>query len=78
VLDYATVRAWLSGHFSGLLAVLLVAVSTHHSYLGTTEVIADYVHADGAKLGSLLLLRFLHVLVGGAAIFAILRVAFGA
>ena len=40
-------------------------------------VVEDYVHGTGAKLGSLLLLRFLHVLTGGASIFAILRVAFG-
>jgi succinate dehydrogenase / fumarate reductase membrane anchor subunit len=76
-LDYATVRAWLSFPWSGFLAVLLVAVLTYHSYLGTTEVIEDYVHTPGMKLLSLLLLRFLYVLVGGASIFAILRIAFG-
>jgi succinate dehydrogenase / fumarate reductase, membrane anchor subunit len=76
-LDYATVRAWLSVPLSGLLAVLLVAVLTYHSYLGTTVVIEDYVHAVGTKILSLLLLRFLYVLVGGAGIFAILHVAFG-
>ena len=53
-LDYATVRAWLSVPLSGLLAVLLVAVLTYHSYLGTTVVIEDYVHAAGTKLLSLL------------------------
>jgi succinate dehydrogenase / fumarate reductase, membrane anchor subunit len=76
-LDYATVRAWLSFPMSGFLAVLLVAVSAYHSDLGTTEVIEDYVHSPGMKLLSLLLLRFVHVLVGGAGIFAIMRVAFG-
>ena len=76
-LDYATVRAWLSVPLSGLLAVLLVAVLTYHSYLGTTVVIEDYVHATGSKILWLLLLRFLYVLVGGAGIFAILHVAFG-
>jgi succinate dehydrogenase / fumarate reductase membrane anchor subunit len=76
-LDYDTVRAWLSVHFSGFLAALLVAVLTHHSYLGTSVVVEDYVHSAGTKLVSLLLLRFVHVLVGGLSIFAILRVAFG-
>ena len=76
-LDYATVRAWLSVPLSGLLAVLLVAVLSYHSYLGTTVVIEDYVHAAGSKILSLLLLKFLYVLVGGAGIFAILHVAFG-
>jgi succinate dehydrogenase / fumarate reductase membrane anchor subunit len=76
-LDYATVRAWLSFPVSGFLAVLLVAALTYHSYLGTTEVIEDYVHSAGMKVLSLILLRFVHVLVGGAGIFAIMRVAFG-
>jgi succinate dehydrogenase / fumarate reductase membrane anchor subunit len=76
-LDYGTVRTWLSVPLCGLLAVLLVGVLTYHSYLGTTVVIEDYVHSAGMKLLSLLSLRFLYVLVGGAGIFAILRVAFG-
>ena len=76
-LDYATVRAWLSFPMSGFLALLSVAVLTYHSYLGTTEVIEDYVHSAGMKVLSLLLLRFAHVLVGGAGIFAIMRIAFG-
>jgi succinate dehydrogenase / fumarate reductase, membrane anchor subunit len=76
-LDYATVRAWLSFPLSGFLALLLVGVLTYHSYLGTNEVIEDYVHSAGMKVLSLLSLRFAHVLVGGAGIFAIMRVAFG-
>jgi succinate dehydrogenase hydrophobic anchor subunit len=41
-------------------------------------VVEDYVHGVGVKTLSLMLLRFLHVLFGGAGIFAILLVAFGA
>ena len=76
-LDYGTVRLWLSAPLSTLLGVLLVAALTYHSYLGIVVVIEDYVHSAGSKVLSLLLLRFLHVLVGGAGIFAILHVAFG-
>jgi succinate dehydrogenase / fumarate reductase, membrane anchor subunit len=76
-LDYATVKAWLSIPTTGFFAVLLVAVSTHHAYQGTTEVVEDYVHSAGMKVLFLMLLRFLYVLVGGASIFAILRVTFG-
>ncbi len=75
--DYATVKAWLALPFSGFLAILAVAVLSYHSYLGTTVIVEDYVHAAGLKVGTLLLLRFLYVLCGGAGIFAILRVAFG-
>jgi succinate dehydrogenase / fumarate reductase, membrane anchor subunit len=76
-LDYATVKLWLSYPLSGFLAVLLIAVLSYHSYLGTAEVIDDYVRAAGSKIFSLVLLRFSYVLAGGASIFAILRVAFG-
>jgi succinate dehydrogenase / fumarate reductase, membrane anchor subunit len=76
-LDYATVKVWLSLPISGFLTVLLLAVSTYHSYLGTTVVVEDYVHSAGMKLLTLLTLRFLYVLVCGAGIFAILRVVLG-
>jgi succinate dehydrogenase / fumarate reductase, membrane anchor subunit len=76
-LSYGAVRAWVAVPLNGFLAVLLIGVMTYHSYLGTTVVVEDYVHGKGAKLSSLLLLRFLHVLAGGASIFAILRIAFG-
>jgi succinate dehydrogenase / fumarate reductase membrane anchor subunit len=73
-LDYGTVKVWLSLPISGFLTVLLLAVLTYHSYLGTTVVVEDYVHSAGMKLLTLLTLRFLYVLVCGAGIFAILRV----
>ena len=75
-LDYGTVKAWLALPISSFLAVLSVTVLTHHSYLGTTVVVEDYVHG-GLKVVTLMVFRFLYVLFGGASIFAILRVAFG-
>lgn len=77
-LGYAAVRGWLALPISSLLAVLLVVTLAYHSHLGTTVVIEDYVHDAGLKVASLLVLRFLHVLAGGASIFALLHIAFGA
>ncbi len=76
-LDYDIVRTWLSVPVSGLLAVLLVAVLTYHSYLGTTVIVEDYVTSAGMRVLLLMLLLFLYVLFGGAAIFAILRIVLG-
>ncbi|HUX72832.1 MAG TPA: succinate dehydrogenase, hydrophobic membrane anchor protein [Steroidobacteraceae bacterium] len=76
-LDYATVRAWIAQPLDAFFAVLSVAVLATHSYLGTIVVVEDYVHAAGAKLAGMLTLRFLHVLAGGAGIFAILYLACG-
>ncbi len=76
-LDYETVRVWLAQPLSSLLAILSIGVLTYHSYLGTTVIIEDYVHSGSAKVASLMLLRFLYVIIAGASILAILRVAFG-
>ena len=76
-LDYETVRTWLAVPVTGFLALLLVAVLTYHSYLGTMVIIEDYVTSSGMKVLSLMVLRFLYVLAGGASIFAILRIVFG-
>ena len=76
-LDFATVKTWLSFPLSSFLSVLLMAVLSYHSYLGTVVIVEDYVHAPGPKVLVLLLLRFVYVLAGGAAIFAILHCAFG-
>jgi succinate dehydrogenase / fumarate reductase membrane anchor subunit len=75
--EYETVRTWLAVPITGFLAALLVAVLSYHSYLGTIVIVEDYVSSNGMKVLSLMLLRFLYVLAGGAAIFAILRVVFG-
>jgi succinate dehydrogenase / fumarate reductase, membrane anchor subunit len=76
-LDYGTVKTWLALPISSFLALLTVAVMSYHGYLGTTVVVEDYVPSKGLKVFTLLLLRFLYVLFGGAGLFAILRVAFG-
>ena len=76
-LDYEIVRTWLSVPITGFLAVLLVAVLSFHSYLGTMVIVEDYVTTSGMKILTLMVLLFLYVLAGGAAIFAVLRIVFG-
>jgi succinate dehydrogenase / fumarate reductase, membrane anchor subunit len=75
--DYETVRTWLSVPVTGFLALLLVGVLSYHSYLGTIVIVEDYVTSSGMKVLTLMTLRFLYVLAGGAAMLAILRVVLG-
>jgi succinate dehydrogenase / fumarate reductase, membrane anchor subunit len=75
--EYETVRTWLSVPITGFLALLLVGVLSYHSYLGTIVIIEDYVTSSGMKVLTLMTLRFLYVLAGGAAMFAILRLVLG-
>ena len=76
-LQYLTIRTWLARPLCGFLTILLMATLAYHSYLGTVVVIEDYVHSSGARLASVLALRFAHVLVGGVAIFAVIDILFG-
>jgi succinate dehydrogenase / fumarate reductase membrane anchor subunit len=57
--------------------VLFVLVAARHSQLGVRVVIEDYVHDNGSKTPSLVIVDFVHALLAAAAIFAILKVAFG-
>ena len=74
--DHATVHAWVSQTWTALFLVLFIAIATWHSRLGVQVVIEDYVHG-GTKTLSLILSTFAHTLVAAAAIFAVLKVAFG-
>ena len=75
--DYAVVRAWIGSPAVMVLLVLTIVIGLHHGQLGMQVVIEDYVHHDGVKLALIVLVRFIAVLFGLAAIVAILRIGFG-
>ena len=75
--DYDTLHTWAGVPLTAFLAVLLVAALAYHAYLGTIVIVEDYITTTALKVLTLMLLRFAYVLVGGGAIFAILRIAFG-
>ena len=75
--DYAVVRAWIASPVVMVLLTLTIVIGLHHGQLGMQEVVEDYVHSEGMKLALIVLLRFIAVFFGLAAIVAILRIAFG-
>lgn len=75
--DYATVTAWLALPYNAVLTALLVVIMFHHSWLGVQVVVEDYVHAEGIKIASLLIIKFIHVLLAAYGVFVVLRIAFG-
>ena len=75
--DYAVVRAWIGSPAVMVLLVLTIVIGLHHGQLGLQVVIEDYVHNDGMKLALIILMRFIAVFFGLAAIVAILRIGFG-
>jgi succinate dehydrogenase membrane anchor subunit len=75
--DYAVVRAWIGSPVVMVLLTLTIVIGLHHGQLGMQEVVEDYVHSEGMKLALIVLLRFIAVFFGLAAIVAILRIGFG-
>ena len=75
--DHAAVRAWIGSPVVMVLLTLTIVIGLHHGQLGLQVVIEDYVHSDGLKLALIVLLRFIAVVFGLAAIVAILRIGFG-
>ena len=75
--DYGTVLNWMHSPVVAVLVVLLVATLYYHAYLGLQTVIEDYVHDEWLKVSTLVLLKFICILLAAAGIFAVLRVAFG-
>jgi succinate dehydrogenase / fumarate reductase membrane anchor subunit len=75
--DYATLAQWVNHGWNAVLIVALVLVIAQHSYLGVRVVVEDYVHPPGARMVTLLVLQFAHVLIGAAGVFAVLKVALG-
>lgn len=75
--DLATFKAWVGAHYNPLLLILLILAGFYHAQLGLQVIIEDYVHGEAAKLTSLILMKFAVVLIGGSAIFAVIRLTFG-
>jgi len=75
--DHAVAVAWLRSPFTAVAMTLLVVATFVHMALGLQVVIEDYVHHEATKLASLLVVRLACWALGAAALFAVLRVAFG-
>jgi succinate dehydrogenase / fumarate reductase membrane anchor subunit len=76
-LSYETVVTWMRQPITSILMLLTVSAALYHSYLGIQVVVEDYVHG-AAKTAMLILSAFAHLFLAVAAVFSILKVAFGA
>lgn len=76
--SYQFVVTWIGMPLNAVLLLLLIGTLVYHSLLGVQVVVEDYVHHHALKIATMLLLTFAHVAVAALAIFAVLRIAFGA
>jgi succinate dehydrogenase / fumarate reductase, membrane anchor subunit len=76
--DRAGLFQWLGSPVRAILMMLLLGTGFHHMALGLQVVIEDYVHIEWAKVGLLVLNRFVAYGLAVAGIFAVMRIALGA
>jgi succinate dehydrogenase / fumarate reductase membrane anchor subunit len=77
-LDHRSVVEWLATPMAAIPMLLLIGSTFWHLKLGLQVVIEDYVHEEGSKFFSILLLNFGAIVGAAIAIFAVLKIAFGA
>jgi len=74
---YDQVRAWLASPVTASLVVLLIISTFYHARLGLQVVIEDYVHHEGARIGSLVAIALIVLALAVTCIVAVLTVAVG-
>jgi succinate dehydrogenase / fumarate reductase membrane anchor subunit len=75
--DYGAVKAYFAQPVVAALMLALVISAAIHMRIGLKEIIADYVHGDGAKIAAIALANFFAAGVGIAATLAILKIGLG-
>ena len=75
--DYETAHAWIANPFVGGLLLLLVVATFYHAALGLQVVIEDYIHNEGMKIAGILLTKAACLVLGLAAVLAVLNVLLG-
>ena len=75
--SYRTALAWVHRPYSAVMLILFVLAVGYHSYLGVQVVIEDYVATKALKVVAVMGSALAHTGLSIAAVFAILKVAFG-
>ncbi len=74
--EHAAMRAWVASPVVAGLLILLIVATFYHAVLGLQVVVEDYVHYEGIKFGAIIALKGLGIVLGLAAILAVLTILF--
>ncbi|MEX0900207.1 MAG: succinate dehydrogenase, hydrophobic membrane anchor protein [Gammaproteobacteria bacterium] len=69
---------WVARPLNAVLLLISLGALFWHSMLGLQVVVEDYVHNAPLKLATLVILKFAHLVLGLAAVYAVLRIGLGA
>jgi succinate dehydrogenase / fumarate reductase membrane anchor subunit len=75
--DYEAARSTMTHPVAAGLWLLCVAALFYHAQLGLQVVIEDYVHHEGAKIASIVVMKLAMALIGIISIISVLKVALG-
>ena len=74
--SYAEFSTWLANPLVAGLFLILIAATFYHAVLGLQVVVEDYVHNEGVKIATLLVIKAAAVLLGLTAALSVLRLLF--
>lgn len=72
--DHAAVTSALASGLNPVFVILFIVSVFYHAKLGLQVVIEDYVPHEGAKIASLLALKFVLIFMSALCVFSILKV----
>jgi succinate dehydrogenase / fumarate reductase membrane anchor subunit len=75
--SFAEARMILAQPLIWVPVALFIVISLEHMRLGMQEVVSDYIHTDLLKVALMMLNTFIVVMIGGACVFSLLKIAFG-
>jgi succinate dehydrogenase / fumarate reductase membrane anchor subunit len=73
----ASVLTFLTRPVNAILMASFIVILLYHMSLGLQDVIDDWVHGNGAKIFSLLVMRAATIAVGAASLLALAKIAIG-
>ncbi len=76
--DHAVLVDWLRQPIPAIAVIIFILSAFYHACLGMEEIILDYVPREGAKILMLAVNKLAFLTLGVAALFAVLKINFGA